>query len=181
MKSLGDILRNKGHPSGEANVFQENLDSFLAIAEELQLKGLMGKTDEKVQDFKLHEKYLPSTHSTSMNTNTKDPKTSFKSSNIIYTADNQTLAIPGGFSGDLEELEERVKSMMEKSQNKIANGREFAYRCRVCGKEGQATAMKDHIEANHLEGIIIPCNLCDKTFRSRNALRMHKRQKCGYD
>ena len=29
---------------GEANVFQENLDSFLAIAEELQLKGLMGQT-----------------------------------------------------------------------------------------------------------------------------------------
>ena len=28
---------------GEANVYQENLDSFLAIAEELQLKGLMGK------------------------------------------------------------------------------------------------------------------------------------------
>ena len=32
---------------GEANVFQENLDSFLAIAEELQLKGLMVKTDKK--------------------------------------------------------------------------------------------------------------------------------------
>ena len=29
---------------GEANVYQENLDSFLAIAEELQLKGLMGQT-----------------------------------------------------------------------------------------------------------------------------------------
>ena len=28
---------------GKANVNQENLDSFLAIAEELQLKGLMGK------------------------------------------------------------------------------------------------------------------------------------------
>ena len=27
---------------GEANVYQENLNSFLAIAEELQLKGLMG-------------------------------------------------------------------------------------------------------------------------------------------
>ena len=33
---------------GEANVFQQNLDSFLAIAEELQLKGLMGTNDEKV-------------------------------------------------------------------------------------------------------------------------------------
>ena len=32
----------------EANFFQENLDSFLAIAEALQLTGLMGKTDEKV-------------------------------------------------------------------------------------------------------------------------------------
>ena len=28
---------------GEANVCQENLDSFLAIAVDLQLKGLMGK------------------------------------------------------------------------------------------------------------------------------------------
>ena len=36
---------------GEANVFQENLDSFLAIAEELQLKGLMGKMNEKVEDI----------------------------------------------------------------------------------------------------------------------------------
>ena len=36
---------------GEANVFQENLDSFLAIAEDLHLKGLMGKSNEKVEDF----------------------------------------------------------------------------------------------------------------------------------
>ena len=31
---------------GEANIYHENLDSFLAIAEELQLKGLMGKSDK---------------------------------------------------------------------------------------------------------------------------------------
>ena len=48
---------------GEANVFQENLDSFLAIAEELQLKGLMGKTDEQVENCKEDEKSLPSTFS----------------------------------------------------------------------------------------------------------------------
>ena len=35
---------------GEANVYQENLNSFLAIAEELQLKGLMGRviTDKEI-------------------------------------------------------------------------------------------------------------------------------------
>ena len=31
---------------GEANVFQESLDSFLEVAEELRLKGLMGQTED---------------------------------------------------------------------------------------------------------------------------------------
>ena len=31
---------------GEANVFQEDLDSFLAIAEEIQLKGLTAPVDQ---------------------------------------------------------------------------------------------------------------------------------------
>ena len=38
---------------GTANVFQENLDSFLSIAEEFELKGLMGQgnnTREKKSD-----------------------------------------------------------------------------------------------------------------------------------
>ena len=77
---------------------------------------------------------------------------------------------------DLDELDERVKQMMEKSQNKLANGRGFADLCKVCGKEGLSYNIKDHIEANHLEGIVIPCNLCEKTFRSRNGVRLHTRQ-----
>ena len=32
---------------GEANVYQENFESFLAIAEELQLKGLEGSKDQQ--------------------------------------------------------------------------------------------------------------------------------------
>ena len=35
---------------GEANVFQEDLDAFLAIAEELKLKGLMGNSEERFCD-----------------------------------------------------------------------------------------------------------------------------------
>ena len=34
---------------GEANVYQENLDSFLAIADEFQLKGLRGNGDRQVE------------------------------------------------------------------------------------------------------------------------------------
>ena len=106
---------------GEANVFQENLDSFLTIAEDLQLKGLTGKTDEKGQDFEADEKYLPSTLSTSMTTKTKIHKTLFKGSENHHPEENRTLAIPGNFSGDFTELEERVKSLMEKSENNYGN------------------------------------------------------------
>ena len=52
---------------GEANVVQDNLDSFLAIAEELQLRGLMGRTDERVEfinaEENLHSKLLPAANS----------------------------------------------------------------------------------------------------------------------
>ena len=40
---------------GEANVYQENLDSFLAVAEELQLKGLMGSGSEKEAEESNHK------------------------------------------------------------------------------------------------------------------------------
>ena len=37
---------------GEVNIFQENLDSFLALAEELQLKGLKGnQTDKEISEI----------------------------------------------------------------------------------------------------------------------------------
>ena len=162
---------------GEANVFQENLDSFLAIAEELQLKGLM-KVDEKVDNFSVNEEPV-------IDTNSKISKTQLRghtssSSRTPKTEENRAVAIPVNSSVDLDNLEERVRSMMGKSQNDYANGLRKADLCKVCGKEGMGSAIKDHIEANHLEGIVIPCNVCDKTFRSRNSLR-HHRQKCIFD
>merc|ERR1712029_169766 len=78
---------------GEANVFQENLDSFLAIAEELQLKGLMGKTDEKMEkDFGQDEKGLPQTFlpaaATSAETKIQKKK------QIHNPGENRSLVIP---------------------------------------------------------------------------------------
>ena len=163
---------------GEANIFQENLDSFLTIAEELQLKGLMGNTaGERVEAVEM-AKTFPNPHSsTALETETMNLKTSFNketfSNNIIRAEDNSAVAIPSSYFGDLNQLEAIVKSMMEKSENNYANGRQKAHRCKVCGKEDIGSHIKDHIEANHIEGIVLPCNLCGKTFRSRNALRRH--------
>ena len=46
--------------------------------------------------------------------------------------------------------------------------------CKVNQKEGQATAIRNHIEANHFEEIVIPCNSCDKVLSSRNGFSAHR-------
>ena len=42
---------------GEANVHQENLDSFLAVAEELKLKGLTGNKQTRAEHETQAETY----------------------------------------------------------------------------------------------------------------------------
>ena len=42
---------------GEANVFQENLDSFLALAEELKLKGLTGSAETEKEPEPLKKEF----------------------------------------------------------------------------------------------------------------------------
>ena len=86
--------------------------------------------------------------------------------------------------GDLQSLDEKVKSLMGKSENMVPNGTQTSGKlklqrasvCKVCGKEGEATSIRYHIEANHLEDIAIQCSHCDKSFNSRITWRYHKRK-----
>ena len=86
--------------------------------------------------------------------------------------DDKTVALTSYFSGNMHELDEKCNSMMEKTLKKTANSNPL-YKCTTCGKEAISGDLKKHIEANHLEGISIPCNFCEKTFRSRSALATH--------
>ena len=170
---------------GEANVYQENLDSFLAIAEELKLKGFTGQTTtDVVEQYEKNTKPKPIHNSKET---FKTPTTHSSSDDIvqdIHDAEeaSKIIAIPNQFSADLEALDEKVKSMMEKGQNMIPNGKRAngthkqttAFICKMCGKEGPANVIRDHIESNHLEGISIPCDCCEKASSSRVSLRMHK-------
>ena len=171
---------------GEANVLQDDLDSFLALAEELQLKGLMGNSEGKFEDSNKDERYLPAGPEQSLsNTNNETlsqripPKlqnqTKFQAKGTLSLSVDSGLANPENLTVDLTELDEKVKSLMEKSPNRDSRG-QFAYVCKICGKEGLTHHIKDHIEANHLEGVVIPCNICEKTFRCRDTLRKHRKR-----
>ena len=154
---------------GKANVFQDNIDSFLAVAEELQIEGLMGKTEERLTYFGENKRpsYSPSENYPKNSSMRQMP------SKESHNPPEENLVIPPNLSGNFNELEEKVNSLMEKSQNKTADGRQLAYRCTLCGKEGHCINIKYHIEANHLQGVVIPCNFCGKIFSSRHALKLH--------
>jgi hypothetical protein len=77
---------------------------------------------------------------------------------------------------DLQGLDEMIESMMTMTANILGGsyGNRKAAVCKVCGKEGFKINIKDHIEANHIEGVSHTCNICGKIVRSRHALRLHK-------
>ena len=161
--------------SGEANVFHENLESFLVIAEELKLKGLMGEQTEKIDRG---EHYVGGFKPPQME---MEPKAIVKKETKMNKEEIAATNFPKVSAAQPEELYEQVRAMMEKSgkmiQNGITNGKakqKRAFICKACGKEGAKQAIVDHIELHHLEGVALPCNNCQKTFRSTRNLRDHK-------
>ena len=159
---------------GETNVLQENLESFLALAEEFQLKGLTGQPDNK-DDQTMN--FNPKVDGVANQNQAGKHATVIKNQPQENQEHRRTVATfsPHG-SEHLKELDAQVKSMMEKSQNMVQHGKQkrTAEICKVCGKEGAPEAIKDHIEANHLVGVSLPCDHCDRTFRSRHNFRRHK-------
>ena len=83
-----------------------------------------------------------------------------------------TIAIAS--SDDVNAINEKVHEYMEK----CADG---SYRCNVCGKMSRTNLriqiqkhnMMKHIET-HMDGLTFNCQVCQKTFRSRDSLRNHK-------
>ena len=141
--SIMDFLYN-----GEVNVHQENLDSFLGMADKLQLKGLKKK---KIEDVKTYPPILPlkslKKQSAKLSVVTRDPVASSKD---IFT--KQKEEVKDGDLGsktekeaieensfqniaDLEELDQRVKSMMMFSKNLVDKQYGRARISKVCGKE----------------------------------------------
>jgi len=172
---------------GEANIYQESLDSFLAVAEELRLKGLSGnqpsqeeesgvqnipkkqlkgvEKKEQVKQYDHDEAQVPVY--SKLETYSQSPP-----EGSVAVVDPYTVA------ADLQDLDEQINSMMEVSENLVGgsgiHGNRKARVCKVCGKEGHQANIKAHIEANHITGASHPCNICGKTSRSRHGLRLHK-------
>ena len=178
--SIVDFLYN-----GEANVFQESLDSFLALAEDLMLKGLTGSPQANTsQDMKPPQSFDPQLGEEQKEFYQKEPKPGkhvmsrqtleHEETSVmrVATINNQSVNV------ELHQLDDQIKSMMEHTGNSIRVGKRMQKTliCKVCGKEGQLGDIMKHIESNHITGVTHTCDICSKTARSRDALYQHKRK-----
>merc|ERR1712150_103974 len=165
---------------GEANVYQENLDSFLAVAEELQLKGLMGSGAEKETE-EAKEKFIPNKKTTKPVNKAKyipkdipDIQSSVAKVEPSPPLEGAVAVTDYTVAADLQDLDNKIKSMVMFSANKIKDGKETARICKVCGKEGQLANIRNHIESHHITGVSHTCDICGSVAKTRNALNVHK-------
>ena len=165
---------------GEANVLQNDLDSFLALAEEFKLRGLTGnsQSDEEQQKEVLknnqhsleREFGQQPVHQNELSIPIPNHEIQYsdgKNDKTVVLANSRT-------SVELQDLDEQIRSMITKSDISAGPGKGLLATCNVCGKEGSYRSMPSHVEANHITGVSHSCDICGKTFRSKNALGIHK-------
>ena len=95
-------------------------------------------------------------------------------STTLSTENKSLLIAPILFSGYIQDLNEKVNSMMILGQFPTLDGKQKATVCQVCGLEGYKIQIRNHIEAKHVEIISVTCNICEKVYRTRNTLKGHK-------
>ena len=134
---------------GEVKLFQDQLDSFLEVAKNLKMTGLLA-FDEDL-DIKEQDNGTPD-NSSNMTDEVMDNK-QFESQLVSPNSPFSTTDIIFAGSG----TDERVNEILTKEAGFI--------QCTACGKTGNhLSTMKRHAET-HLKGLSYSCPACDKTFR----------------
>ena len=153
--------------NGEVNINQEDLNNFLELAIELELKGLTGSSEEEPkEDVNEHNIMIEKSHQIGMkptylsNTMEEYPNQTA----IANLKPNQKHAIVN------YGVAEQIKSMMDNIGG--------LWTCSVCGLGNNNSGyIREHIET-HLAGLSFPCEKCGKTFRSSQSFRVHTSRRC---
>ena len=177
--------------TGETNIRESYIGTFFAIADELGVKGLASHIKKLAnnipEDLKAKNGLIKEEGEVNNFQPTNDgpgplPLVEMKQFKITPKVEEVNLE-----SRSLDEkraaqrelfnrLNEKINLMMEESETMVFNGSQMnrTYQCKICGKRSSASHVRDHIEGNHMEGVLIPCVFCSKVCKSRSGMRKHK-------
>ena len=142
---------------GEVQIYQNELDNFLEVAQKLKIEGLLSteepetKKEPNFEDQKV-ESFISDPDYAEMKV--------VRTNNVRSDHGEKIVSLT-----DMTEVEEKIEQLIEK--------RDGRYQCKACDySSAKSTNTRDHVE-RHIDGLSYPCQFCDKTFRSRNTLRNH--------
>ena len=174
-KDLNAVLDFIYH--GETSIPHGDLEGFLTLAEELQLKELTFQSGEKesITNHENETKYSIIDHQPEVAVKHKTilenvEESSTNSDETTYEEETSSISDeyrkPRLYIENNEELIDQINSMMIRVDGK--------YTCSVCGKNSNYKHhITQHIESNHLYGVYQSCKQCGKISRSRRALAVH--------
>ena len=153
LRNILDYIYN-----GEANIFQENLEEFLSLAQRLKISGLLQSENNDISQNCKPEDNIANSKSIAENLGTD-------SSNMMSPKDTKAENIVSLHNNG--EIDKVVDEYIETTSD-------GNLKCSFCGKlSGKRQNIRSHVET-HLEGISYPCPSCEKTFRSRNTFGAHR-------
>ena len=167
---------------GEVNISHEDLNEFLAAAEDLKVKGLSEENKlptqyqpiEKVNEVLIptikknipkpmvvpHVQEYANTHAEiKLETYIEEEDYS------VVEYEHEELQVASDYQKG--EQGEQIENMIEKYEG--------VWTCKACGKTAsQKCNIRSHVETHHLNDFSHHCDICGKSCRSKNALNVHK-------
>ena len=149
---------------GEVSLFQDHLDRFLEIAEKFKVDGLLPSYFK--DDLQIPKNVKENINNEHFEHEISNPES--HEHEISDTVKERSLKVnQEAIETNNLEMDSKFLELVVQDENKV-------YTCTLCNKKmTHKTNMKKHIET-HMTGLSYPCNQCDKTFSSSNALNIHK-------
>ena len=153
--------------NGEVQIYQNDLDQFLDTAQKLKIEGLIGGSDENIEEnVPYKEEFEESIMEKEQTQETiEHPKKPRQNLNRINTENTMTVVSQ---SSEIVDVKSAVNELVEKTGE--------GYKCKACGKISSSKTSSDirrHAEI-HIEGLAFDCQQCGQTFRCRMNLKNHK-------
>ena len=152
--------------NGEVEIYQDDLDRFLTVAQRFKLEGLIGSDFQMdINETKAsNENFIDSVVESKSDLDLEFTNSTLKSEKKVVKRNINKSIVAVSNNAD------QVNHYLEVISNESC-------RCSVCGKvftgHSRTSDVKKHIET-HIEGISYECPVCQKIFRSKNALYSHK-------
>jgi len=139
---------------GEVQLYENEINYFLSVAQKLKIEGLQTNSSD-----------YPS------KTTMKDCLNKEESQSEIFTNKNEiAINTINDEVSQNETLNETSVQVIEELMVKVENG----WSCKHCGKIFTLKGvLKRHVEI-HTEGLVIICDICNESFKTRNLLKNHK-------